>query len=238
MKRAFVALLAAVAVVAIWKNPFGFGRGGSSAAAAQLSNSFTVVNSGFTAWNIDGNLNPTLNLNIGQTYSFNVSAIGHPFFIKTMQVTGSGSQWTEGTANQGVQSGTLTFTVPNDAPSQLFYQCGVHAAMTGTLNILGPVDVVGPTAKVAWLGRATPNPAHDGATFRFGLPHDARIDISMFDARGRRVRVLWAGVATAGEHSLRWDGRDDTRRVAPSGLYFYRLTVEGRVLNGRVLVAR
>ena len=238
MKRTLLALLAVMMAVVIWRDPFGFGRGGPNAAASPLSVSFTVVNSGATAWSIDGNLNPTLNLNQGQTYIFNVNAIGHPFYVKTARVTGSGSQYSPGTTGQGATSGQLTFVVPLDAPGTLFYQCGVHSSMGGTLNILGPLDAEGSIPAVAWLGRATPNPARSGASFRFGLPRDARIDFALFDERGRRVRKLWSGVMTAGEHSLRWDGRDDAQRVMPSGLYFYRLRVEGRQFSGRLLVTR
>src|SRR5439155_25030930 len=152
---------------------------------------------------------------------------------------GTGSQYTSGVTNQGVTSGQLTFVVPSDAPNPLFYQCGVHSSMGGTLNILGPVGVgSGAIPYEVWLGRAAPNPSRNGASFRFGLPRDATIEVAMFDERGRRVRVLWSGSMTAGEHSLRWDGRDEARRTMRSGLYFYRLQVEGRQLNGRLMLAR
>ena len=35
-------------------------------------------------------------------------------------------------------SSTVTFAVPLDAPSTLYYKCGVHGGMGGTINILGP----------------------------------------------------------------------------------------------------
>jgi flagellar hook assembly protein FlgD len=238
MKKLLLAGLAIAVFVAIvvWKDPLHLRA--PSASAATLATNFTVVNSGISAWSINGNLNPTLTLNIASTYNFNVNAIGHPFFIKTAQITGSGSQWTEGTTNQGVQSGTLTFVVPADAPATLFYQCGVHSAMTGTINIIGPVGVNGATPTVAWLGRATPNPAHDGTSFSFGLPRDGRIEVSLFDVRGRRVRSLWSGSTTAGVHSMRWDGRDDARGSVSNGVYYYRLRYEGKDLAGQVLVMR
>ena len=229
------AIVAAVAIV-IWKDPLHLRA--PNASAATLATSFTVANSGATAWNINGNLNPTLTLNIASTYNFNVTATGHPFYIKTAQVTGSGSQWTEGTTNQGVQSGTLTFVVPADAPATLFYQCGVHSSMTGTINIIGPVGVEGATSTVAWLGRAVPNPVRDGTSFSFGLPRDGRVELALFDVRGRRIRGLWSGNTTAGVHTIRWDGRDDARRAVGSAVYYYRLRFEGKDLSGQVLVLR
>jgi hypothetical protein len=98
-------------------------------------------NATFTAYTINGSDNPTLNLLRGHTYGFDVNAPGHPFYIKTVQVTGTGSQWTEGVTNAGATAGTVLFTVPADAPATLFYQCAVHSAMTGTISITSPPPV-------------------------------------------------------------------------------------------------
>ena len=81
--------------------------------------------------------NPSLYLQRGQTYKFNVNASGHPFYIKTQTGTGTGNQYTTGVVNQGTQSGIVSFTVPMDAPNTLFYQCSQHAAMNGQINITG-----------------------------------------------------------------------------------------------------
>lgn len=206
---------------------------------AQAQTTFTVTNFGLTAYRIDGVNNPTLNLVRGTTYTFNVSTPGHPFYIKTAAVTGTGSQYSDGVTGQSVTSGTLTFVVPVDAPSTLFYQCSVHLAMGGTINITSPVGVPdGDGPKVAWLGPATPNPAQEGTLFRIGLPREASVDFALFDLRGRTVRELARGVLPAGEHPIRWDGRDRAGAPAPSGLYFYRLRVEDRVLAGRIVLAR
>jgi FlgD Ig-like domain len=199
---------------------------------------FTVVNNGATSWRIDGVDNPTLTLNQGSTYTFNVNASGHPFWIKTVRVTGSGSAYGNGVTNNGVQVGTLTWTVPADAPATLFYQCGVHTSMGGTINVVGPVGVGGPLPRIAWLGRAVPNPTHAGSSFRLGLPRNSEVEIGLFDVRGRRVRTLWHGAMSAGEHTIRWDGLTDGLGAAPSGTYFYRLRVEGRTLTGRLVLAR
>ena len=202
---------------------------------------FSVVNNGFTSYRFDGGTvdNPTLNLTRGQTYTFNVSAIGHPFYIKTVRITGTGSQYTTGVTNNGVESGTLTWVVASDAPSQLFYQCGVHSAMGGTINITGIVGVPpGGARTTAWLGPAQPNPARDGARFRLGLPRSATVDLAVFDARGRRIQQLRRGTLPAGEQTVAWNGRDETGRLAPSGVYYFRLQVEGRVLTSRLALAR
>lgn len=111
--------------------------------------SYSVTNSGASSYLIAGSSNPTLTLVKGFTYYFVISASGHPFWIKTAQVTGTGSAYTSGVTNNGVDSGTISFTVPFDAPATLYYICQFHGSMTGTLTIadtaIGATGVTGPT---------------------------------------------------------------------------------------------
>ncbi len=101
-------------------------------------NSFNVSASSFSDYTIDGTNDPVLNLQRGQTYSFFLNVSNHPFFIKTFPGAGSGNQFTNGVSNNGGQSGVLTFTVPLDAPDQLFYNCGNHSPMGNAINITSP----------------------------------------------------------------------------------------------------
>ena len=61
---------------------------------------------------------------------------GHPFYIKTVQETGSGNAYNNGVTNNGAVNGTITFTVPNDAPNTLFYNCEFHSPQTGIITII------------------------------------------------------------------------------------------------------
>lgn len=85
--------------------------------------------------------NPTLGpVYRGGTYTFNVDATGHPFYLTTDDGTNyvSGDyvgEYTSGVTGSRTESGTITFVVPNDAPDTLYYQCGIHEPMRGTINI-------------------------------------------------------------------------------------------------------
>ena len=100
------------------------------------SQTFTVSNNSSSNYIIDGQNNPTLTLVRGFTYTFNVNASGHPFYIKTSASTGTGNQYTTGVTNNGVQVGTLTFVVPSNAPATLYYICQYHGGMVGTINTI------------------------------------------------------------------------------------------------------
>ncbi|HJX52393.1 MAG TPA: hypothetical protein VJ801_06470 [Polyangia bacterium] len=89
-----------------------------------------------TAWLIDQVANPTLTFCRGSTYTFAVNAPGHPFSIKTVKSTGTANTYSSGVTGNGTQSGDVTFVVPADAPNTLFYDCEIHIAMAGTIDIV------------------------------------------------------------------------------------------------------
>lgn len=98
---------------------------------------FNVTNNGAGHYVINGESNPTLTVVKGQTYTFNINASGHPFLIKTTNTTGTANQYDDGVTNNGTDNGVITFTVPMNAPSILYYNCQYHSSMNGTINVIG-----------------------------------------------------------------------------------------------------
>ncbi|WP_233702562.1 hypothetical protein [Hyunsoonleella flava] len=102
---------------------------------------YTVSNQGASAYLFSGEglsnaSNPDITLKRGETYEFVIGTPGHPFIIKSAQTTGTGDAFNEGVTNNGASQGTITFTVPTNAPNTLFYICEFHASMKGTFNIV------------------------------------------------------------------------------------------------------
>ena len=78
----------------------------------------------------------------GGTYTFVLDGTvsGHPFYLTTDNganfVTNTFfGEYTSGVTGSRNDSGTITFTVPQDAPNTLYYQCGVHSSMRGVITI-------------------------------------------------------------------------------------------------------
>ena len=65
--------------------------------------------------------------------TFDVSASGHPFYIKTVQGTGT-ENLAENVNNNGTTNGTIRWT-PNE-PGTYYYQCSVHNNMYGVITIV------------------------------------------------------------------------------------------------------
>jgi hypothetical protein len=96
-------------------------------------------------------------------------------------------------------------------------------------------DGVLPT-RVLRLDQNHPNPFYPSTTIEYTLPAACPVDLSIYDAAGRRIRTLVTGPQTAGEHRLRWLGTDDAGRMVPVGVYFYTLRAGGETAVRKMLL--
>ncbi len=97
---------------------------------------------------------------------------------------------------------------------------------------LGERLIVGP--RLAILGPV----ASDQVRIQLELPADDRVDLSVYDARGRLVQRLHTGAMTGGLRILSWDGRDTSGRAVASGVYLARLQTQQRSLTETFVVIR
>ena len=90
----------------------------------------------------------------------------------------------------------------------------------------GPVSLTTPpwSIRLAGLSFARPNPFVSSTDLAFAIDRPGRVELSLFDVSGRRVRTLVDAELPVGEHEATWDGRDDAGRPMPSGTYFSRLS--------------
>jgi hypothetical protein len=92
----------------------------------------------------------------------------------------------------------------------------------------------GPLAGVE-LGPLWPNPVSGAFRQALRLPAAANVDWSLYDPAGRRVATLWRGRLAAGAREL----VATPPRTLALGLYFSRVTIEGRALEAqRVAIIR
>jgi len=127
-----------------------------------------------------------------------------------------------GTAQITAAGGSLAFTAPFSGDAVLYLKVPVVlAAAEGTRD----------AARLA-LDHIT-NPARDGRLqVTFSLPSNAAATLEAVDVSGRRVVVREVGSLGAGRHRI--DLRPE-RRLS-RGMYFVRLTQDGRVATARVAV--
>jgi subtilisin family serine protease/plastocyanin len=102
--------------------------------------SIDVSNNGTTAYVLVGNHrtgtlnseNPTVRVNRFDTVNFSVDASGHPFWLKTAPVTGTGEAIT-GVTNNGSDSSTVSYQF--SAVGTYYYICEFHSSMGGQIVV-------------------------------------------------------------------------------------------------------
>ncbi len=90
----------------------------------------------------------------------------------------------------------------------------------------------------SWTSGRRPPPAvtRGSTTLSLELTASARATIVVYDAAGRRVRVLADGELGAGTHAIAWDGRDQRGAAVPAGVYFVRASAGDARREQRLVV--
>jgi hypothetical protein len=85
-----------------------------------------------------------------------------------------------------------------------------------------------------------PNPTSGMTRVDLQVPAggSSRVRLELFDVAGRRVRLLFDGMAPSGPLSLPWDGRDEAGRPVTAGVYVYRLEAGDRDVEQKLIVLR
>jgi len=151
------------------------------------------------------------------------------------------------------------YTIPldsnNDAVFQVPYDLdGVYsvgfvvgnAAKTGT-NMSYSVDIEQVDAVVNGVGDEVPsftiagnypNPFNPSTAIKFNLSGAAATQLDIFDLSGRKVRTLVQANLGAGEHTVRWNGQDDSGRSLASGTYLAKLRSGEQVTTHKLVLAK
>ncbi len=79
-----------------------------------------------------------------------------------------------------------------------------------------------------------PNPFNPSTTISFTTTESGSIELTIYDARGRRIVTLVDGPAGPGRHSVAW--RSDC--ALPSGIYFYQLRFGETALRRKMFLSK
>ena len=78
---------------------------------------------------------PTINVKKGDTIDFTINAVGHPFWIKTSQSTGTGGAYNTGVTGNGAENGSITWDTTNAIVGTYYYNCEYHSSMNGIIYV-------------------------------------------------------------------------------------------------------
>ncbi len=71
-----------------------------------------------------------------------------------------------------------------------------------------------------------PNPFNPRTTIYFSITKNAKINLSIYNAKGQKVKSLITNEYKKGMHSIVWEGKNDFGKPVSSGIYFYVLNID------------
>jgi hypothetical protein len=82
------------------------------------------------------------------------------------------------------------------------------------------------------------SPCRGNASIMFGLREHCYVRLAIYDVLGAETRTLINGQKNSGTYSIIWNGRDDSGRQLPSGVYFIKLAATEYSETKRILLIR
>jgi len=86
--------------------------------------------------------------------------------------------------------------------------------------------------------KVVPNPFNPVTSIHFDLDQSTVVAINIYDVAGRRIRTLVNEKLAEGHNVIAWNGRDNAGGAVASGVYFAKLTAEGRSHTTRLVLIR
>ncbi|MBI2418164.1 MAG: T9SS type A sorting domain-containing protein [Ignavibacteriales bacterium] len=83
------------------------------------------------------------------------------------------------------------------------------------------------------LNQNYPNPFNPSTRISFSLPKDGRVTLKIYSITGSEITTLTNGDMPAGTHLINFDGAH-----LSSGVYMYALSYNGKVLTGKMILAK
>ena len=106
------------------------------------------------------------------------------------------------------------------------------------LNMPGAPAQEVSSAAVYALTQNFPNPFNPSTSIRYSLAEPGDVKLVVFNALGQEVRTVVDNYKLSGEYTAQWDARDETGREVASGVYVYRMEVNGFTQSHRMVLMR
>jgi endoglucanase len=88
------------------------------------------------------------------------------------------------------------------------------------------------------VGQNYPNPFNGTTVIPIKLGKDADVSIQIYDLNGKQIRTLFNGRMNVGTRQIPWDGNDENNIRVASGMYIFKVSVEGKSKSKSMLLIK
>ncbi|MBI9032130.1 T9SS type A sorting domain-containing protein [bacterium] len=83
-----------------------------------------------------------------------------------------------------------------------------------------------------------PNPFNPTTTISFQIDEKGETVVEVYNVKGQKVNTLSKGHREPGNHTIVWDGRSTNGKPVASGLYFYKVSINGHNKTKKMLLIK
>ncbi len=81
-----------------------------------------------------------------------------------------------------------------------------------------------------------PNPFNPETTIRFSIPQESKVELIIYNIKGQKVKTLVEHICEMGINTVVWNGTNDSGKQVSTGVYFYKLNVEGKTIKTKKML--
>ena len=83
-----------------------------------------------------------------------------------------------------------------------------------------------------------PNPFNPGTEIEYTLHKSTQVNLTIYNLLGQKVKTLLSERQPVGSYKITWDGKNEQGKTSSSGIYFYRLEVNGVPQTKRMVLLK
>ena len=98
------------------------------------------------------------------------------------------------------------------------------------------INISPTTSDYIVLNQNFPNPFNPKTNISFSIYHKTKVSLSVYNSKGQKVKSLFNSTKDKGIYSIIWDGKNEVNIPVSSGVYFYKLISDERVLKTKKML--
>ena len=143
-----------------------------------------------------------------------------------------------GNAGYNVTGGVLEQVDRSGENNVCYVRVNLNANSTQNVSIKANTTAAeaepSPTPTIT-INSVWPNPFSDSASLSLNLPKALPLQVRIYNLKGSLVKTLFTGKATQGVNTFSWDGRSDSGKQAPNGIYLLRINSGANSLTRKLI---
>lgn len=136
--------------------------------------------------------------------------------------------------NQAVANALITFVDLNDTINKTSTLS--DASGNYSINITTSLKSINQIPTDFELEQNYPNPFSTSTSIAYKLNKENDVQIIIYDILGREVKKFSTLNQLPGTHKINWNGKSEINKKLSAGVYFYRMTVDGKSITKKMII--